>query len=230
MNRSLNSLVALTLVTCVNSTDAALTRFSPHDFGELRRWDNGGIQVLTASSGAITDGFMLQTNPQPQPGWVTETRGVADWYYSHLGDFTHYYLEVTPLWTMPLYGVPQTVDVYWDCCNNPAIDESDWSGSTEHPWYLTSVPIADISQWAVPNGIGGFAGSAYIDITNRVQALRQIDINFTLRFQINGGNDDSLAIVLRSPVVVGTNSPIPAPAAAPLLAIAGLTVRGRRRR
>lgn len=212
-------------------------KIRPMEYGELRGWGPyhapNEIQVLTASGGDLIRGqFMLQRN-------VTEsnasTQGVATFNILDLGSYSHYYIEITPWSTMPLFELPQSVSVYYDPANNPVIEQGDWYSLADPLGSASISPIS--SSWWTPNSVGGTNASVYLDITEQILSSQQIDWTWTVRVEISDDqaiplSPDSLgrSVVLQTPVILGTNFAIPAPAVAPLFALAGLTARNRRRK
>jgi hypothetical protein len=175
---------------------------------------------------------MLQRNVTES---VADTQGIATFNILDLGSYSHYYIEITPRWTMALYELPQSVTVYYDPANNPVIEQVDWYSSASP---LGSASISSpSSNWWTPNGVGGTNASVYLDITEQIRSSQLIDWAWTVRIEISDNQSTPLfpdsygtSVVLQTPVILGTNFAIPAPAAAPLLALAGLTSRGRRRK
>ncbi len=238
-------LSAMTALTAVLSAPAfgSFTRFTPMDYGVLQRYDSQSTPMVQAASlGNLPDGNMgLQVGSHWQLGGY-RSEGVAAFSPYYLGNYSHYYAVISPISQYSGNELAPRIDLFTDCCGPGAdfeVTAADWDLGAE--WgFVGSAAVTNPSDasWYSPNSFGGFSGDTYIDITDFVKAGQGAgDAYLTLRYVVSGYHPDPNApfgwysgVILRPPVILGVNAPIPAPATAPLLALAGLTARGRRRR
>jgi MYXO-CTERM domain-containing protein len=144
----------------------------------------------------------------------------------------HYYLEVSPVSVYAFTGIPQfnpwSLNVYHSVGDGLVTTADRGQGE-----FLSRVALTEPGAgWYSPNDWGGYWGDSYVDITAVVSAARIAGNQFiALRY---GATMDpwtpTFRGLLRAPAVLATDFTVPAPAAAPLLALAGLTARSRRRR
>jgi hypothetical protein len=148
---------------------------------------------------------------------------------------SHYYLELSPYSVYAIQeGIPPqnpwSLNVYWSVGDGVVTMDDRGSGQ-----FLERVAISQPGQsWYSSNGLGGYWGDSYADITTLVNNARSNSVQY-LSFRygaINWADDPwtpTFRGLLRTPAVLATDFVVPAPGSIGLLAICG-AFRLRRRK
>lgn len=185
---------------------------------------------------------LVATNLQQQPfnEWVGMLGGQNDEGFveidvNALSVRSHYYLELSPVSVYAFQeGVPPqnpwSLNVYWSVGDGLVTMDDRGSGQ-----FSERLAISQPGQgWYSSNGLGGYWGDSYADITTLVNNARSNSVQY-LSFRygaINWADDPwtpTFRGLLRTPAVLATDFVVPAPASIGLLAICG-AIRLRRRK
>ena len=237
MHRSFKSCLSATVAPLLilvgaNSAHAGFTTFDRCQVANFGYWFGSAYGSLSATNAPYQPPYDGGQGPTMGLLGGEQDEGFIEIDVTSLPERQHYYLEVSPVSVYAFTGIPQfnpwSLNVY-HYAGDGLVTEAD-RGQGE---FLARVSITEPGgAWYSQNELGGYYGDSHVDITSIVIEARVAGQRFVgMRY---GATMDpwtpTFRGLLRAPVVLATDSTIPAPSAAPLLALAGLTARSRRRR
>ena len=215
---------ALTL-SITSLAHSEIQRVAAHNFGDLEYRAGGGVIVHSTNTdnppydGTGGIGWLQMQSWSPD----YQMDGVAEFRLADITPASSYYLEISPTSTFFGVGIPETVTIFASH-GDGVLTFGDWGAGNS----VGSVAVTDpnLVSWYWGNGIGGFTGDSYLDLTSVVSQALESGWDFlSLRYR---GDGTGTALSLRAPVLLATSNPIPTPSAFALLALGGFASRRRR--